>query len=109
MTPSGGALAGYAEGAQKIVAARDTLNGIATDFTTQVNAIQAQGRDLDGNPGAALVDGRATLRLQAAPEYGQIAPGSAELDIGRATFFQQDEIMRRDIHREKYFQCTQHQ
>ena len=49
-----GALAGYAEGAQKIVAARDTLNGIATDFATQVNAIQAQGRDLDGKAGAAL-------------------------------------------------------
>ena len=54
VTPSGGALAGYAEGAQKIVAARDTLNGIATDFTKQVNDIQAQGRDLDGKPGAPL-------------------------------------------------------
>ncbi|MBP2513665.1 flagellar hook-associated protein FlgK [Sphingomonas sp. PvP018] len=54
VTPSGGALAGYAEGAQKIVAARDTLNGIATDFTTQVNAIQAQGRDLDGKAGTPL-------------------------------------------------------
>ncbi|WP_416366185.1 FlgK family flagellar hook-associated protein [Sphingomonas aerolata] len=54
VTPSGGALAGYAEGAQKIIAARDTLNGIATDFTTQVNAIQAQGRDLDGKAGTPL-------------------------------------------------------
>ena len=60
VTPSGGALAGYAEGAQKIVAARDTLNGIATDFTKQVNDIQAQGRDLDGKPGAPLFETGAT-------------------------------------------------
>ena len=46
VTPSGGALAGYAEGAQKIVAARDTLNGIATDFTTQVTAVLNAGVDL---------------------------------------------------------------
>ena len=53
-TPTGGALAGMAEGAQRIAAARESLNGIASDFTAQVNIVQAQGRDLDGNSGAAL-------------------------------------------------------
>ncbi|MCP8889287.1 flagellar hook-associated protein FlgK [Sphingomonas faeni] len=54
LSPTGGALAGFAEGAQRIAAARGSLNAIATDFTTQVNAVQAQGRDLDGNAGTAL-------------------------------------------------------
>lgn len=54
LSPSGGALAGFADGLQRITAARQSLNGIASDFTAQVNAIQAQGRDLDGQPGAAL-------------------------------------------------------
>ncbi|MGA1798488.1 flagellar hook-associated protein FlgK [Sphingomonas sp. 4RDLI-65] len=49
-----GALAGMAEGAQRLAVARQSLNGIAADFTSQVNAVQAQGRDLNGNPGAAL-------------------------------------------------------
>ena len=54
LSPTGGALAGMADGAQRIAAARESLNGIASDFTAQVNAVQSQGRDLDGNPGAAL-------------------------------------------------------
>ncbi len=56
LSPTGGALAGMAEGAQRIAAARDSLNGIASDFSAQVNAVQAQGRDLSGNPGAALFE-----------------------------------------------------
>jgi len=54
LSPTGGALAGFAEGAQRIAAARGSLNAIATDFTTRINAVQAQARDLDGNAGAAL-------------------------------------------------------
>lgn len=54
VTPSGGALAGFADGAQRIAGARDSLNAIAKDFTAQVNAVQAQGRDLDGNAGQPL-------------------------------------------------------
>lgn len=54
LSPTGGALAGMADGAQRIAAARESLNGIASDFTAQVNAVQVQGRDLDGKPGAAL-------------------------------------------------------
>lgn len=51
---AGGALAGIAEGAQRLAAARQEVNRIATGFVDGVNAVQAQGRDLDGNPGAAI-------------------------------------------------------
>ena len=54
LVPSGGALAGIVDGAQRIAAAREQLNGIATSFVDGVNAVQAQGRNLDGNPGAAM-------------------------------------------------------
>lgn len=54
LSPNGGALAGIAEGGQRIGAARTELNRIATDFVDGVNAVQAGGRDLDGNPGAPL-------------------------------------------------------
>ena len=54
LVPSGGALAGIVDGAQRIEAAREQLNGIATSFVDGVNAVQAQGRDLDGNPGGPM-------------------------------------------------------
>ena len=54
VTPSGGALAGLMDGAQRIADARYSLNQIATDFTGKINQLQSQGRDLDGQPGAAL-------------------------------------------------------
>jgi flagellar hook-associated protein 1 FlgK len=63
VVPSGGALAGIADASQKIRDARASLQGIATDFTTQVNAVQAQGRDLDGNPGKPMF----TVAAGAAP------------------------------------------
>lgn len=52
VTPTGGALAGIADGAQRIANAQDALDQLASDFTTSINAVQAQGRDLDNNPGA---------------------------------------------------------
>ena len=54
VTPGGGALAGLVDGAARIADARTKLDTIATAFTDGVNTVQAQGRDLDGNPGAAL-------------------------------------------------------
>lgn len=54
ITPSGGALSGIAEAATKVAGTRNEINRIAGDFASGVNAVQAQGRDLDGNPGAAL-------------------------------------------------------
>lgn len=54
LSPSGGALAGVADGAQRIADARAELDRIASGFVDGVNEVQAQGRDLDGNPGAAM-------------------------------------------------------
>ncbi len=54
LAPTGGALAGMAEGALRITAARQSLNTIAGDFTGMVNGVQVQGRDLDGKAGTAL-------------------------------------------------------
>jgi len=53
-TPSGGALAGIVEGGQRIADAHAELDRVADNFTTSVNALQTQGRDLDGNPGQPL-------------------------------------------------------
>ncbi len=54
LSPGGGALAGIIEGGQRIGNARASLSQIAADFVDGVNAVQAQGRDLDGNPGQPL-------------------------------------------------------
>ncbi|WP_242138181.1 flagellar hook-associated protein FlgK [Sphingomonas sp. TREG-RG-20F-R18-01] len=54
VTPSGGALAGVVEGAQRISDARIKLDAIATSFTDGVNAVQQGGADLDSKAGTAL-------------------------------------------------------
>ena len=54
VNPTGGALAGIVDGAQKIGDAQNQLDGIATAFTTSVNGVQTAGRDLDGNPGTPM-------------------------------------------------------
>lgn len=65
LTPSGGALAGMAEGAARIADARNSLDALAASFVDGVNAVQAGGSDLDGNPGAAMFEGdsAATMKL----------------------------------------------
>ncbi len=59
-TPAGGALAGVAEGAGRLADTRASLNALATDFVTTVNAVQAGGRDLDGQAGAPVFAAGAT-------------------------------------------------
>lgn len=54
LSPSGGALAGVAEGAARIADARDALDRIAVDLANGVNTVQAGGEDLDGNAGTAM-------------------------------------------------------
>ena len=54
LTPSGGTLAGVVEGADRLAAATDKVNALATSFVTQVNAVQQNGADLDGVPGKEL-------------------------------------------------------
>ena len=52
--PSGGALAGFAEGAQRIADAHAEINRLATAFANGVNAVQAAGDDLTNTAGAAM-------------------------------------------------------
>ncbi|WP_174291444.1 flagellar hook-associated protein FlgK [Sphingomonas bacterium] len=52
--PTGGALAGVVDGAQKIKDAQTQLDAIATGFTTSVNTVQTSGSDLNGAPGTAM-------------------------------------------------------
>jgi flagellar hook-associated protein 1 FlgK len=54
LTPVGGALAGIVDGAQRIADARVQMQGIAQNFVDGVNTVQAGGRDLDNNSGAAM-------------------------------------------------------
>jgi flagellar hook-associated protein 1 FlgK len=49
-----GEVTGVVDGAQRIADARQQLGTIASAFTDGVNSVQAQGRDLNGNPGAAM-------------------------------------------------------
>jgi flagellar hook-associated protein 1 FlgK len=54
VSTDGGSLAGLADGAQKIAAARGSFNAIAANFTDTVNTIQKGGDDLDGHPGQPI-------------------------------------------------------
>lgn len=49
--PDGGKLAGFVEGAQRIGGARTDLESVADDFTSTVNDLQTQGKDLSGAAG----------------------------------------------------------
>lgn len=54
LVPGGGALAGIADAASRIADAHTQVNALAAGFATGVNAVQAQGDDLNGKPGAAM-------------------------------------------------------
>ncbi len=51
---NGGVVAGITDSAQRIAAARETLDTVAQEFVDGINAVQAGGRDLSGAPGAPL-------------------------------------------------------
>jgi flagellar hook-associated protein 1 len=79
--PNGGALAGVADAAARVVDARTLLNGIAGDFAGAVNAAQGEGRDLDGEAGAAMFAVGATptdLSLALTDPRGIAAAGVGE-------------------------------
>jgi len=50
----GGAMAGIADGAARLAAARNEINDLAAGFTASANAVQAAGDDLDGKPGQPM-------------------------------------------------------
>lgn len=55
VVPTGGALAGFAEGAARLAGALGEVNRMATDFVQGVNAVQAAGEDLNGtSPAGAM-------------------------------------------------------
>ena len=66
VSPTSGALAGLAEAANQIAGRRQQLDGLATNLATQVNNWNAQGVDLNGNPGAALLSGTDAASLSLA-------------------------------------------
>lgn len=78
LTPSGGALAGLAEGAARIADARGQLDGIAAAFVAGVNAVQAGGDTLDGVPGTDMFEGdsAATVKLVLNDPRGIAAAGT---------------------------------
>ena len=94
LSPTGGALAGIIEGAARIADTRTQVEQIATDFVDGVNQVQAQGRDLDGNPGQPLFAQGATptdisvpltsLRGVAAAAVGEGPRGNGNLDALQA-------------------------
>ncbi|GAA0725997.1 flagellar hook-associated protein FlgK [Sphingomonas japonica] len=66
VTANSGAIAGIADGAQRIADARAMIEDLATEFVDGINALQAQGDDLTGTAGAAMFDmpaGASSMKL----------------------------------------------
>ncbi|WP_448662858.1 flagellar hook-associated protein FlgK [Sphingomonas sp. CJ20] len=85
LSATGGAIAGVAEGAQRIQAAQDALSDLARDFAEGVNTVQAGGQDLDGQTGApifAIGDPAAQLSVTLTDPRGiaAAAPGGGTRD-----------------------------
>jgi len=57
VSPTSGALAGYAEAANQIAGRRSQLDTLAASLVQQINTWNAQGTDLNGNPGGDLMTG----------------------------------------------------
>jgi flagellar hook-associated protein 1 FlgK len=76
----GGAMAGAIDGAQRIADAKGALDQLAVDFVDAVNAVQAGGEDLSGNPGAPMFAGvdaaSMTLALTSGAGIAAATPGS---------------------------------
>jgi flagellar hook-associated protein 1 FlgK len=67
ISPVSGSLAGYVAAANQITGRRQQLDALAVDLKTKINTWNAQGTDLNGNPGADLISGTdaASLALSA--------------------------------------------
>lgn len=90
LSPSGGALAGIVDGAQRVSAAREKVEDVAADFVARVNANQKAGEDQTGAAGQAMftVGGRPTDIAIALTSGAQIAaadPGGGRRDSSKLT------------------------
>jgi flagellar hook-associated protein FlgK len=78
LTPGGGTLGGIADAAGRLTDARVRLDALASAFADSVNAVQRQGRDLDGQPGRNLfadVDRAVDLKVSLTDPRGIAAAG----------------------------------
>jgi len=57
VSPTSGALAGYAAAANQVAGRRQQIDALAAGFAQQINDWNSAGIDLAGNPGAALMSG----------------------------------------------------
>lgn len=57
VSPASGALAGYVAAANQVVGRQQQLDALAVDLAQKLNSWNAQGTDLNGNAGAALMSG----------------------------------------------------
>lgn len=64
---STGSLAGHAEAANHVADQRGSLDTMATQFASQLNAAHQAGTDANGNPGQALFTGTSAATLTVAP------------------------------------------
>jgi flagellar hook-associated protein 1 len=56
LTLRGGSIAGFSEASTRVAGTRAQITTLAQSFAGQVNQFQANGLDLDGQPGAAIFD-----------------------------------------------------
>jgi flagellar hook-associated protein 1 FlgK len=83
ISPTSGALAGYAEAANQIAGRRQQIDGLAVDLVQKVNAWNAQGTDLNGDPGADLLSGTDAASLAVSvTDPGLIAAADATTPNG---------------------------
>lgn len=66
LAPSGGTLAGLAQGADHVATQRAALDALATQFASDLNGWHQSGLDANGNPGTALLSGTSAATLMAA-------------------------------------------
>lgn len=99
LSTEGGAIAGLTDGAEKIAAARVTLNDIASSFTKTVNDVQAGGDDLDGKAGQPLFATGAkptdmTIALTDGRGIAAAARGGGVRDASNLSMLQVDRVAR---------------
>ena len=57
VSPTSGSLAGYVDVASQLAGRSQQIDGLAATLAQQINAWNAQGTDLNGNPGGNLMSG----------------------------------------------------